>query len=55
MLLFVVEVLFSALNRSQRWQRGSAFGRGFLLDGTRKSAGAIAEHLSDGNEQAMQR
>lgn len=51
---FLAQVLFPALNRSQQRQWGSAFVRGFLLDGDRKSAGAIAERLPDGNEQAMQ-
>lgn len=51
---FLAQVLLPALNRSQQRQWGSAFVRGFLLDGDRKSAGAIAERLPDGNEQAMQ-
>ncbi len=51
---YVAQILFPALNRSQQRHWGSMFVRGFLLDGERKSAGAIAERLPDGNEQAMQ-
>jgi SRSO17 transposase len=51
---FLAQVLFPALNRHQQRHWGSAFVRGFLLDGERKSAGALAERLPDGNEQAMQ-
>jgi len=51
---FLAQVLFPALNRHQQRHWGGAFVRGFLLDGDRKSAGALAERLPDGNEQAMQ-
>lgn len=51
---FLGKVLFPALNRSQQRKWGLAFIRGFLVEGERKSAGAIAERLPDGNEQAMQ-
>lgn len=50
----VAQILHPALNRSQQRHWGSLFIRGFLLDGERKSAGALAERLPDGNEQAMQ-
>lgn len=51
---FLGKALFPALNRSQQRHWGLVFVRGFLLDGDRKSAGAMAERLPDGNEQAMQ-
>lgn len=51
---FLAQVLFPALNRHQQRHWGGAFVRGFLLDGDRKSAGALAERLPDGNEQGMQ-
>lgn len=51
---FLAGVLFPALSRSQQRHWGSVYVRGVLLDGERKSVGAMAERMPDGNEQAMQ-
>lgn len=47
-------VLFPSCERSQQRKHGSVYARGLLLDGGRKSAGAMAERLPDGNEQSLQ-
>lgn len=51
---YLAQVLFPALDRSQQRKWGGVYFRGLLLEGERKSAGAMAERLPDGNEQAMQ-
>jgi SRSO17 transposase len=50
---FTAEVL-APLGRSERRHWGSIYVRGLLLDGERKSVGAMAERLPDGNEQNLQ-
>lgn len=47
-------VLYPACERSQQRKWGSVYARGLLLDGERKSAGAMAVRLPDGNEQSLQ-
>lgn len=47
-------VLYPSCERSQQRKWGSVYARGLLLEGGRKSAGAMAERLPDGNEQSMQ-
>jgi SRSO17 transposase len=47
-------VLYPTCERSQQRKWGSVYARGLLLEGGRKSAGAMAERLPDGNEQSMQ-
>jgi len=42
------------LGRSERRYWGGVYVRGLLLDGERKSAGAIATRLPDANEQNLQ-
>jgi SRSO17 transposase len=42
------------LGRSERRYWGGIYIRGLLLDGERKSVGAMAERLPDGNEQNLQ-
>lgn len=51
---FLAQILFSACSRSQQGHWGSVYVRGLVLDGERKSVGAMAESMPDGNEQAMQ-
>ncbi|BDG61835.1 transposase [Caldinitratiruptor microaerophilus] len=50
---FLAQILFAVCSRNQQHQRGSVYVRGLLLDGERKSVGAMAERIPDGNEQAM--
>lgn len=50
---FLAEML-EPLGRSERRHWGGVYVRGLLLDGDRKSAGAMAERLPDGNEQNLQ-
>lgn len=47
-------VLYPSCERSQQRKWGSVYARGLLLDGGRKSAGAMAERMPDGNEQSLQ-
>lgn len=51
---FLAQVLFPACERSQQRKWGGVYVRGLLLDGDRKSPGAMAARLPDGNEQALQ-
>jgi len=51
---YLADMLFPALNRSQQRKWGSVYVRGLLLEGERKSAGAMAARMPDGNEQALQ-
>ena len=51
--LFLAEML-APLGRKDRRQWGGVYLRGLLLDGERKSAGAMASRLPDGNEQSLQ-
>jgi len=46
--------MLAPLGRSERRHWGSVYVRGLLLDGERKSVGAMAERLPDGNEQSLQ-
>jgi SRSO17 transposase len=48
------EEMLAPLGRSERRQWGSVYVRGLLLDGERKSVGAMAERWPDGNEQSLQ-
>lgn len=50
---FLTEML-APLGRKDRRQWGGVYLRGLLLDGERKSAGAMAARLPDGNEQSLQ-
>jgi SRSO17 transposase len=50
---FTTEML-APLGRSERRHWGSVYVRGLLLNGERKSVGAMAERLPDGNEQNLQ-
>jgi SRSO17 transposase len=50
---FTAEML-APLGRSERRPGGSVYVRGLLLDGERKSVGAMAARLPDGNEQNLQ-
>src|SRR4051795_958587 len=50
---FIAEML-APLGRSERRHWGSVYVRGLLLNGERKSVGAVAERLPDGNEQNLQ-
>ena len=50
---FTAEML-APLGRSERRHWGQVYVRGLLLDGERKSVGAMAERLPDGNEQNLQ-
>jgi SRSO17 transposase len=50
---FLTEML-APLGRRDRRQWGAVYLRGLLLDGERKSAGAMAGRLPDGNEQSLQ-
>jgi SRSO17 transposase len=49
---FLTEML-APLGRKDRRQWGGVYRRGLLLDGERKSAGAMAARLLDGNEQSL--
>jgi SRSO17 transposase len=49
-----LEDLLEPVGRAERRQWGSAYVRGLLLDGKRKSIEPMASRLSDGNVQAMQ-
>jgi SRSO17 transposase len=51
--LFLAEML-TPWGRKDRRQWGGVYLRGLLLDGERKSAGAMAARLPDGNEQSLQ-
>lgn len=46
--------LLEPVGRSERRHWGSVYVRGLLLDGERKSIAPMAEHLPEGNVQAMQ-
>jgi len=50
---FLTEML-APLGRKDRQRWGGVYLRGLLLDGERKSVGAMAERLPDGNEQSLQ-
>jgi SRSO17 transposase len=50
---FLTEML-TPLGRKDRRQWGGVYLRGLLLEGERKSAGAMAARLPDGNEQSLQ-
>jgi SRSO17 transposase len=50
---FTAEIL-APLGRSERRHWGGVYVRGLLLDGERKSVGAMVPRLPDGNEQALQ-
>ena len=47
-------VLYPSCERSQQRKWGSVYACGLLLEDGRKSAGAMAERLPDGNEQSLQ-
>ena len=51
--VFLAEML-APLGRKDRQHWGGVYLRGLLLDGERKSAGAMAVRLPDGNEQSLQ-
>src|SRR5947209_5661659 len=51
--MFLTEVL-APLGRKDRRYWGGVYLRGLLLEGERKSAGAMAARLPDGNEQSLQ-
>jgi SRSO17 transposase len=51
--MFLTEML-APLGRKDRRQWGGVYLRGLLLEGERKSAGAMAARLPDGNEQSLQ-
>src|SRR3954464_12826403 len=46
--------MLAPLGRKDRRHWGGVYLRGLLLDGERKSAGAMATRLPDGNEQSLQ-
>ena len=48
------EQILAPLGRSERRYWGGVYVRGLLLDGERKSVGAMAERLPEGNEQNLQ-
>jgi SRSO17 transposase len=48
------EQVLAPLGRSERRHWGGVYVRGLLLDGERKSVGAMAERLPEGNEQNLQ-
>ena len=48
------EETLAPLGRSERRHWGSVYMRGLLLDGERKSVGAMVPRLPEGNEQALQ-
>lgn len=49
-----IQDLTAPMGRSERRMWAGVYVRGLLLDGERKSAGAMAERLPDGDVQAMQ-
>jgi SRSO17 transposase len=49
-----LQEMLSPLGRSERRYWGSVYVRGLLLDGERKSAGALATRLPEANEQNLQ-
>jgi SRSO17 transposase len=49
-----IQDLTVPMGRSERRQWAGVYVRGLLLDGERKSAGAMAERLPDGDVQALQ-
>jgi SRSO17 transposase len=49
-----LEEMLAPLGRSERRYWGGVYVRGLLLDGERKSAGAIATRLPEANEQNLQ-
>jgi SRSO17 transposase len=49
-----LEEMLTSLGRSERRYWGSVYVRGLLLDGERKSAGAIATRMPEANEQNLQ-
>jgi SRSO17 transposase len=49
-----LEEMLTPLGRSERRYWGGVYVRGLLLDGERKSAGAIATRLPEANEQNLQ-
>ena len=49
-----LEEMLTPLGRSERRYWGGVYVRGLLLDGERKSAGAIATRLPEANEQTLQ-
>jgi SRSO17 transposase len=51
--MFLTEML-APLGRKDRRQWGGVYLRGLLLEGERKSAGAMAARLPEGNEQSLQ-
>jgi SRSO17 transposase len=51
--MFLTEML-APLGRKDRRHWGGVYVRGLLLDGERKSAGALAARLPEGNEQSLQ-
>jgi len=51
---FLAETLFPSCSLSQQRHWGAVYVRGVLLDGERKSVGAMAGRMLEGNEQAMQ-
>jgi SRSO17 transposase len=51
--MFLTEML-APLGRKDRRYWGGVYLRGLLLDGERKSAGAMAARLPEGNEQSLQ-
>jgi SRSO17 transposase len=50
---FLVEML-APLGRKERLRWGRLYIRGLLLDGERKSVGAMVARLPDGNQQNLQ-
>src|SRR3954453_790263 len=48
------EQILAPVGGSERRHWGGVYGRGLLLDGERKSGGARAERLPEGNEQNLQ-
>jgi SRSO17 transposase len=48
------EQILAPVGRSERRHWGGVYVRGLLLDGERKSVGAMAERLPEGNEQNLQ-
>ena len=50
--MFLTEMLVP-LGRKDRRHWGGVYVRGLLLEGERKSAGAMAARLPDGNEQSL--
>jgi SRSO17 transposase len=49
-----LEEMLIPLGRSERRFGGGVYGRGLLLDGERKSVGAMATRLPEANEQNLQ-